>query len=56
MKLTAPTNLVFLISLIIAVLGILSGIGAVSLISISAFWMVTIGYAILAVGCLLRGL
>ena len=55
-KLTAPTNLVFLISLIIAVLGILSGIGAVSLISISAFWMVTIGYAILAVGCLLRGL
>lgn len=56
MKLTAPTNLVFLISLIIAVLGILSGLGVLSVITVSAFWLVTIGYVVLAAGCLMKGL
>lgn len=55
MNLSAPTNIVFIISLVIAVLGILAGTGVFSIIPISAFWLVTIGYAVLAAGCLLKG-
>lgn len=55
MTLSAPTFPVFIISLIIAVLGILSGLGVFSIIPVSAFWLVTIGYLILLAGCLLKG-
>lgn len=55
MSLSAPTTPVFIISVIIAVLGILSGVGVLSVIPVSAFWLVTIGYIILAAGCMLKG-
>ena len=55
MRLSAPTMIVFLISLVIAVLGILAGMGILSVIPLAAFWIVGIGYAVLAVGCLLKG-
>ncbi len=56
MRLSAPTILVFLISLVAAVLGILSGLGIVAVIPLSAFWLLTIGYAVLALGCLFKGI
>ena len=46
---------VFVISLVIAVLGVLAGLGIFFILPISSFWLVTIGYAILALGCLLKG-
>ncbi len=55
MSLSAPTMIVFLISLAIAILGVLAGLGIFSIIPVSAFWLVTIGYVILAAGCLLKG-
>jgi hypothetical protein len=55
MNLSAPTTPVFIISVIIAILGILSGTGVLAIIPVSAFWLVTIGYVILAAGCLLKG-
>ena len=55
MNLSAPTMIVFLISLVIAILGLLSGLAVLSIIPISAFWLMTIAYAILAAGCLLKG-
>lgn len=55
MNLSAPTTVVFIISLVIAILGILAGTGILSIIPISAFWLVTIGYVVLAAGCLLKG-
>ena len=56
MNLSAPTNIVFIISLVVAILGILAGLGVLAIIPVSAFWLVTIGYVILAAGCLLKGI
>jgi len=55
MKLSAPTMIVFLISLVIAILGLLSGLGIFS-IGIATFWLLVIAYVILAAGCLLKGI
>ncbi len=55
MNLSAPTMIVFLISLVIAILGLLSGLAIFSIIPISAFWLMTIAYGVLAAGCLLKG-
>ncbi len=55
MNLSAPTIPVFIISLVIAVLGILDGAGIFSIVPIQAFWMVTIGYIVLLAGNLLKG-
>ena len=55
MNLSAPTMIVFLISLVVAVLGLLAGLAVLTVLPISAFWLMAIGYAILALGCLLKG-
>lgn len=54
MKLSAPTQIVFLISLVIAVVGILAALAIIPSLPISAFWIVTTGYVVLALGCLLK--
>ncbi len=56
MKLSAPTMIVFLISLVIAVLGALAGFGIFSIIPIPAISLMSIGYLILAAGCLFKGI
>ena len=55
MKLSAPTMLTFIISLVIAVLGVLAGMGILAVIPLAAFWVVTLAYVVLALGCLLKG-
>ena len=55
MNLSAPTQIVFIISLVVAIIGLLAGLGVISFIPIAAFWIVTLAYVILAVACLLRG-
>ena len=56
MNLSAPTNLVFLIAVVIAVLGILAGLGILAILPIAPFWLVTIGFGLLAAGCLFKGI
>ena len=56
MKLSAPTQIVFIISVVIAVLGILAATGVFAIIPIASVWMMTIAYAILAAACLLKGM
>lgn len=56
MTLSAPTMVVFIMSLIIVALGVLAALGILSIVPIAAVWIVTIGYAILALGCLLKGM
>ena len=56
MNLSAPTNLFFIISLVIALLGILAGLGILAIIPVPSFWLVTIGYIVLALACLLKGM
>jgi hypothetical protein len=55
MKLSAPTTLFFVISLVVAILGVLAALGTLSVIPIAPVWIVAIGYAVLAVGCLFKG-
>ncbi|MGQ0485687.1 MAG: hypothetical protein ACT4SY_10085 [Hyphomicrobiales bacterium] len=55
MKLSAPTTVLFVISLVIAVLGVLAALGALAVIPIPAVWIVAIGYAVLAFACLFKG-
>lgn len=57
MRLTAPSFIVFLISIICAVLALLpvSGIAVVAL-PISTFWMMTIAWGLMTAGVLFRGM
>ena len=56
LTLNRPTNLFFIVSLVIAVLAALIALGVVpSVGSIASVWIMGIGYAILAFGCLFKG-
>lgn len=55
MKLTPPTQAVFFISLVIAIIGLVAFTGTVS-IGIEAFWIMAVAYVLLALGNLLENL
>jgi hypothetical protein len=56
MRLTAPTFIVFLISLICGVLALLPVLGiAVVALPISTFWLMTIAWGLLLAGVMFRG-
>jgi hypothetical protein len=55
MNLSAPTIVFFLVSLIVALVGVLAAAGILTFIPFAPVWIVTIGYAILAVACMIRG-
>lgn len=55
MNLSAPKQIVFIITVIIAVIALLMAFGIFSLGALSAFWVMTIAYVVLAVACLIRG-
>lgn len=55
MKLSAPTTVLFVISLAIALLGLLGVLNVISGLPIAAAWLMVIAYAVLAVGCLFKG-
>jgi len=57
MRLSAPTFVVFVISLVLALIGVLPLLGvAIPSVGISAIWALAIGYILLAAGVLLKGL
>ena len=55
MKLTPPTQIVFWIAVALAVLGLLGQIGVVAALNPFAFWLIFIGYVVLAVSLLIKG-
>ena len=55
MNLSAPTEIVFSISLVIAIIGILAALGVLAFIPLASVWIVLIAYIVLADGCLMRG-
>lgn len=55
MNLSAPTQVVFIVTIVIAIIGLLMAFGVFSLGAISAFWVMTIAYVVLAAACLFRG-
>lgn len=56
MNLSAPTKPIFLISLILAVLAILSIYMPIPMISGNAFWVAVIAYVVLLIGNVAKGL
>ena len=56
MELSAPTIIVFVISVVIAAIGLAAGLGLLAALPVSAFWIMAVAYAVLAVGCLFKGL
>jgi len=55
MKFSAPTGLVFLIAFIVAVVAVLEAMGTISFVPLASVWIMAIAYAVLAVGCLIKG-
>lgn len=56
MKLSAPTQMIFIISLVVAVVGLLMALGILAMIPIASVWVMLVAYVILAAGCLMKGL
>jgi hypothetical protein len=55
MKFTAPSVLIFVISLVIAVIAALTALGSIALIPIASVWIMAVAYVVLAAGCLFKG-
>ncbi len=55
MNLSAPTFIVFIVSLIVAVVGLVAGLGVIPAFATYAFWLVVAAYVILAAACLFKG-
>ena len=56
MNLSAPTQMLFLISLVVAIIGVLAALGILAFIPVPSVWIVTLAYIILAGGCLMKGM
>lgn len=55
MKLSKPKNITFILAVIVALLGLIGEVTTIAGISGFAFWLVVIGFVILAAGNLLEG-
>jgi len=55
-RLNAPTQIVFLISLALAILAVVGLFVAIPFVSLYAFWFAIAGYVVLAAGCVLKGM
>lgn len=56
MRLTPPSQAVWIIAVILGVLGILASLGVIPPLAAYAFWLVTIGFVLLVLATLLRGI
>ena len=56
MRMNAPKSTVWLIATIIGVLGIVGKFVAIPVISANAFWLVAVGFIILCLSTVLKGL
>lgn len=54
MRYNAPTQITFVISLVLAVLAVLSRFVVIPSITVNAFWILLIAYAVLAIGVVYR--
>jgi hypothetical protein len=55
MKFSAPSVLVFVISLVIAVVAALTAMGSVAFIPLESVWIMAVAYVVLAAGCIFKG-
>ena len=55
MKLSAPTQMVWVIALVLGILGVLGKFMLIPVVSANAFWLVTLGFAVLVLGTAFKG-
>ncbi len=55
MKLSTPKNITFWIAVALAALGLLASLVTIPVLSPLAFWLVVVGFVVLALGNLLEG-
>jgi hypothetical protein len=55
MTLSAPTQVVFWISVILAIIALVGFFVVVPYVTAYAFWIAIAAYVVLALGCLMRG-
>lgn len=56
MDLSAPKQVTFWISVVLAVLGLLGQLVKIPFVSTYAFWFLLVGFVLLAAGCFLKDL
>ena len=56
MALNAPTKLIFLLSLIIALVALAVALNVLSFVPLRAVWIMTVAYVVLAAGSVFKGL
>ncbi|MEW5717605.1 MAG: hypothetical protein AB1817_03165 [Chloroflexota bacterium] len=56
MKLSAPKQMTFWVAVVVGLIGLVAGIVPIPMVSPFAFWIVVIGFVILALGNMLEGL
>ena len=54
--LNAPSQVLFLISLALAIIAILGALVIIPVVTKFAFWIAILGYIVLALGCLMKGM
>jgi hypothetical protein len=56
LKLSAPTQIVWIIALILGIVGILGSLGVIASLAAYAFWLVVAGWALLLIATMMRGM
>lgn len=56
MNLNAPTQMVFLIAVVLAVLSLIGVFVAIPVISTYAYWLMAAGFVVLAAGNVMKGM
>ena len=56
LKLSAPSQIVWIIALILGIIGILGFLAIITALSTYAFWLVVAGWALLLIATLMRGM
>ena len=56
LKLSAPSQIVWIIALILGIVGILGALGIVTALGVYAFWIVVAGWALLLIATVMRGM
>lgn len=55
MNLSAPTNMIFIIAVVIAIIAALAALGVASFIPVASVWIMAVAFVVLAAGCLFKG-
>jgi len=56
MKLNPPSQILWIIALILGILGILASLGVIAALAAYAFWLVVAGWALLLIATVMRNM